>query len=314
MIRRVAALIAATVLGSLLLAAPVSGQPVARAAGHSGLFPDVIALPDGWQPEGIAISGHKAYFGSLATGSIYCADLVTGRGAVVSTGPGTPSVGLKVDRSGRLFVAGGAAGDARVIDARSGAVLASYRLHDAPAFINDVVLTPDAAWFTDSVNPFLYKLPLRGGSLPGQAQVEALPLTGDLVYGPGFNANGIARTPDGRALLVVQSSTGLLFRVDPATGVARTVDLGGYLITSGDGLLVRGRTLYAVQNVLNTVAAFRLDRAGTSGTLTGRLTDPRLDVPTTMATFGDRLYLPNARFTTPPTPTTTTYTAVAITP
>ncbi|MFL6115371.1 MAG: SMP-30/gluconolactonase/LRE family protein [Catenulispora sp.] len=318
MIRRVAALIAAGMLGSLLVttassaAVPAAAPSAAgQGAGASGLFPNVIHLPDGWQPEGIAIAGHFAYFGSLATGSIYRADLVTGRGAVVSTGPGTPSVGLKVDRAGRLFVAGGPAGDARVVDARTGAVLASYRLHAAPSFINDVVLTPDAAWFTDSVNPLLYKLPLRHGSLPTQAQVVALPLTGNIVYTPGFNANGIARTPDGRGLLIVQTSTGLLFRVDPATGVARTVDLGGYLLTNGDGLLVRARTLYAVQNVLNTVAVFRLNRSGTRGTLVDRLTDPRLDVPTTVAAFGNRLYLPNARFTTPPTPTTT-YTAVAI--
>ena len=315
MIRRVAASIAAGMLGCLLIAAPSSAapSPAVQAAGHSGTFPSVIHLPDGWQPEGIAIGGHVAYFGSLATGSIYRADLVTGRGAVVSTGPGTPSVGLKVDRSGRLFVAGGPAGDARVVDARAGTVLASYRLAAGASFINDVVLTPDAAWFTDSVNPFLYKLPLRHGRLPGQAQVVALPLSGDIVFGPGFNANGIARTPDGRGLLIVQSNTGLLFRVDPGTGVARTVDLGGYVLTAGDGLLVRGRTLYAVQNALNTIAVFRLNSAGSRGMLTDRLTDPRLDVPTTVAAFGNRLYLPNARFSTPPTPTTP-YTAVAITP
>jgi hypothetical protein len=34
-------------------------------------------------------------------------------------------------------------------------------------------------------------------------------------------------------------------------------------------------------------------------------------VPTTVAKFADRLYLPNARFTTPPTPDTP-YTANAI--
>jgi hypothetical protein len=42
-----------------------------------------------------------------------------------------------------------------------------------------------------------------------------------------------------------------------------------------------------------------------------RTSDPRFDVPTTIAEYGDRFYLPNARFTTQPTPTTP-YTAVAI--
>ena len=83
------------------------------------------------------------------------------------------------------------------------------------------------------------------------------------MHQPGFNLNGIARTPDGEALLVVQSNTGLLFRVDPATGEATTVDLGGTLLSNGDGLLVVGRTLYAVQNAMNRVAVVELNRAGT---------------------------------------------------
>ena len=42
-----------------------------------------------------------------------------------------------------------------------------------------------------------------------------VPLTGEWVQAPGFNANGIAQTPDGRALLVVNSGSGILFRVNP---------------------------------------------------------------------------------------------------
>ena len=34
------------------------------------------------------------------------------------------------------------------------------------------------------------------------------------------------------------------------------------------------------------------------------LTSPGFDVPTTIASYRHSLYLPNARFTTPPTPTT----------
>ena len=42
-----------------------------------------------------------------------------------------------------------------------------------------------------------------------------------------------------------------------------------------------------------------------------RLRDERFDVPATVAAFGSRLYLPNARFDTTPTPETP-YTVVAI--
>jgi hypothetical protein len=89
------------------------------------------------------------------------------------------------------------------------------------------------------------------------------------------------------------------------------VSAGGALLANGDGLLRHGRTLYVVQNRLNTVAVLRLDRAGTAARVVERVTDPRFDVPTTVASYRHRLYLPNARFTTPPTPETP-YSVVAI--
>jgi len=308
---RIAATASVAALGlSLVLATPAAAAPSASTANR---FPTTIALPDGFGPEGIAIGpGPFAYFGSRITGSIYRANLVNGAGAIISQGPGTSSLGLKTDRRGRLFVSGGNAGNGRVIDIRTGAVLASYQFATGTSFVNDVILTPDAAWFTDSANPVLYKLPLgRGGRLPPADGFVRVPLTGAIVFGAGTNANGIARTPDGRGLIIVQTNTGMLFRVDPRTGVTSTVDLGGATVPNGDGLLLIGRTLFVVQNRDNLVAVVQLNRSGTSGTVVTRVTDPGFDVPTTVAAFGNRLYLPNARFTTPATPTTT-YTAVAI--
>ena len=66
---------------------------------------------------------------------------------------------------------------------------------------------------------------------------------------------------------MVKSATGQLFRVNPRTGAATEVDLGGYALTNGDGLLVQGRTLYVVQNRLNQVAVIELNRRGTAATL-----------------------------------------------
>ncbi|GAA4182851.1 hypothetical protein GCM10022252_09430 [Streptosporangium oxazolinicum] len=309
----------AGVLAALVAAPPAVAAETGSGTGASTIpasfdkpaYPTEFSLPDGFQPEGIAIGpGSAAYFGSRGTGAIYRADLRTGKGRIINPGPGTPSLGLKVDARGRLFVAGGTGGDARVIDTRTGKVLASYRLATGAAFVNDVVLTHDAAYFTDSTNPVLYKLPFgRGGALPAEA-VKVL-LSGDIVYTTGINANGIAPTPDRRALLVVQSNTGKLFRVNPSTGVATLVDLGTESLANGDGLLLEGRTLHVVQNRLNTLTSFSLNRGATSGKVVRRLVDDRFDVPTTVASFRDRLYLPNARFTTTPTPTTP-YNVVAV--
>jgi sugar lactone lactonase YvrE len=309
-----AALVLPAGTGAAAAAAPAAGGPALAApqAASPAIFPTTIPLPDGFRPEGIAIGAAPfAFFGSLADGAIYRANLITGAGRIVSPGPGTPSVGLALDHRGRLFVAGGNAGNGRVVHAVTGQVLASYQFAAGASFVNDVIVTRHAAWFTDSLNPVLYQVPLgRRGALPDPAEVVTVPLTGDFELRDGFNANGISRTPDGNGLLLIQSNTGLLFRVE-TNGVATEVDLAGETLPNGDGILLRGRTLYVVQNQLNQVAVVRLDRSGTSGTVLDRVTDPRFDIPTTVAAFGNRLYLPNARFTTPPTPTTP-YSAVAI--
>lgn len=289
-------------LGVPLAIAAIAGALLAPGAAATPVFPDVVPLPNGFQPEGIAIGpGPVAYFGSLADGSIYRADLVTGRGRIVSDGPGTPSVGMKTDALGRLYVAGGTAGDARIVDTRSGRILAEYAL--GGGFVNDVVLTERAAWFTDSINPVLYRIPLGGGT------PVTVPLTGDLVYQTGFNVNGIERTPDGRGLVLVQSNTGKLFRTE-TDGSTREI-ASAETFVNGDGLLLRGRTLYVVQNRENQVAVVRLDRSASRATLQDTLTDPRFDVPTTVDAFGGRLYLPNARFGTTPGPDVE-YQAVAL--
>ena len=304
MSRRTLAIVTSTMLALVGGAAPASAHDSVAAG------PSVIALPNGFQPEGIAI-GKKpyAYFGSRRDGDIYRADLGTGQGEVISRGPGTPSLGLKIDGSGRLFVAGGTGGDARVIDTRTGQVLRSYRLQTGAAFINDVTLTGGAAWYTDSANPVLFKLPLGPhGALPAEA--VRIPIRGDLVYQTGTNANGISPTPDGRALIVVQSNTGRLFHTS-YDGKTKEIDLGGEAVPNGDGLWLRGATLYVVQNRLNLIAKIELNKHGTKGTVVSRTGDPNFDVPTTIAEYGNSFYLPNARFTTPATPDTT-YTAVRV--
>ena len=289
---------------SLALLSVALSVPLASTA-QAKPFPDRIELPNGFQPEGITIGrGATAYLGSLADGDIYAVNLRTGEGAVISEGPDSPSVGLKIDNRGRLFVSGGPSGTGRVIDLRTGDII-SYQFTAAPTFINDVVLTRTVAWFTDSQRAQLYGVPRGPGGTPGDPDdFITLPLTGGWVQQAGFNANGIAQTPNRRALLVVQSNTGFLFRVDPDTGEATRVDLGPTLLTNGDGLLIRGKTLYVVQNQLNQVAVIRLNAAGTSGTLVDTLTSEDFDVPTTVGALGNSLYLPNARFGTTPTPTT----------
>ena len=76
-------------------------------------------------------------------------------------------------------------------------------------------------------------------------------------------------------------------------------------MTNGDGLRLHGKTLYVVQNFSNQIAVVGLAPDLGSGTLNRAITSPNFDIPTTVALFGSRLYAVNARFSTPPTPTTT---------
>ena len=291
--RKVLAILAAVMVCALSSAPVAAEQP----------FPDRIDLPAGFAPEGIAIGpGDTSYVGSIPTGAIYKGSLRTGEGAIlVPAQPGRQAVGLSLSGKGsRLFVAGGPTGHGYVYDARTGASIADYTFATAPTFINDVVVTKDGAWFTDSQRPVLYFVPIAPNGTPGtQAEVQTLALTGDFQQQPGFNLNGIDALPSGDLLVVVQSSTGKLFTVDAATGVTNEIELGGESVPNGDGILLHGRTLYVVQNQLNQVARIDLAPDLSSGVVVSRTTDPSFSVPTTAARLRNALYLVNARFGVP---------------
>ena len=268
---------------------------------EAGSRPKVIPLPDGFQPEGIATQRGTDFFtGSLADGAIFKGSLRTGKGDIFVPGmPGRVAVGLSVRRN-TLFVAGGPTGDAYAYNTRTGKELAVFELTDAdPTFINDVIATRDAAWFTDSQNQQLYKVPIKDKRRFGRPKV--LPLTGDIVFVPGeFNANGIEAARNGKHLIVVQSNTGLLFKVHPGTGVATTIDLAGESVPSGDGILLDGgHRLWVLQNAINTLTLIDLESDLESGEVVSRTTDEDFDVPTTLAESGNRLAIVNARFGAP---------------
>lgn len=298
------------------LPAPPASPPT-RLADLPANAPDLVKLPNGFAPEGLAIGpGPTGYLGDRENGAIYRVDLATGRGTVLSPPTGRGVQGMKLNRD-RLYAAGAEAGDARVYDLGTGQLLVSLPLVKQPnkdTLVNDVLLTGDAWWLTESRSGVLYRVGLPpDGALPTQRDVRAVPLTGDFHPRPGINANGIAPTPDGKGLLVIQSNTGRLLRVDPDTGRATGVDLGGATLPDGDGLLLEGQTLYVALNDGNAVAAIQLDANAGKGRLTKRITDPRFDKPTTLAAVGDRIYLPQARFDAPTTPATA-YTVIAVRP
>jgi hypothetical protein len=257
-----------------------------------------IALPPEFRPEGIA-SGPKDsfYVGSIPQGSVYRGSYRTGEGEVlVPPHPGRNHTGLKVDRRHeRLFVSGGPSKGIYVYDSETGVDVAAFALPDA-GFVNDVVLTRKAAYFTDSLVQQLYRVKI--GRHGGLGEPERIPIEGDLEYEAGFNANGIEAVGNGHRLIVVQSNTGKLFSVNPRNGRSREIELDEALV-NGDGILLRGRTLYVVRNRDNLIAVVDLKRNLRSGEVEEEITDPLLDVPTTIAPFKRFVYAVNARFDRP---------------
>ncbi len=274
--------------------AAILAVALAATATLGATFPSRIELPTGWQGEGITAGrGTVVYFGSLATGALGRADVRTGEVAILNAGVGTPVVGMDYEeRTNRVWAAGGPSGLVYAFDAATGDLLRAYE--GAPGFLNDVAVTNDAVYVTNSAAASLVVIPLSpDGTLPAADAAEVLPLSGAWSQVPGFNANGIVAVRG--SLIVMHSALQQLYRVDPASGVTAELAVGAPL-AFGDGLELRGSTLYVVQNRLNQVAVVELGEGVTSGTVVDVLPAAGADVPTTAAFAAGRLWLANARF------------------
>ncbi|MEZ5411694.1 MAG: hypothetical protein R2761_26910 [Acidimicrobiales bacterium] len=293
--------LAATAVALAALAGPLTLAPGALADRR---LPDTIDAPAGFALEGVAAGeGRTFYVGSLADGRIARGDVRKGTMEVFVSDPVVvPAVGLKADqRHDLLWVAGGPSGMAAVYDLDTGAPVAALSLTTPPAFINDVTVTRNAAWFTDSQSAVLHKVPVSRKGTVGEP--EAVPLSGPAAaIVPGeFNLNGITASADGKTLIAVNSFKGELYAIDPATGASSLIDLGGASVAGGDGILLVGRTLYVLQNggapgTTNQIVVINLNLKRLTGEVERTITSPLFETATTVALVGDVLVAANAQF------------------
>lgn len=271
---------------------------VVALSGASAVFPHVIDLPVDFAPEGVAVVDHTFYAGSLVDGDIYRGDLRDGSIERFIDVEKRQAGGLKADvRHGLLFVAGGFNGTANVYDLATGDDVAQFSLGTPGAsLVNDVVVTRDAAWFTETFAPRLYRVPIHAnGSLGAPATLE---VTGPATGSAGFGLNGIDATPDGRTLIVNHTERGALYTIDPASGASAPIVLTSGALAPGtpDGLLLAGHDLWVVENFANRVSRVRLSPDLASGAVTQVVTDPAFHVPTTIAKSGNRYVVVNGKF------------------
>jgi sugar lactone lactonase YvrE len=293
-------------VGLAVLAAVTWLTPAAAAPAE-----EVIVLPGASSAEGVAAGrGSTFYAGELFGGDIFRGDLQRGTAErFIDAPPDHMALGLKLDdASGQLFVAGGFTGQGYVYDATTGAAVATYQFGTpGTSIINDVVITQDGAWFTDSVQPKLYFVPISPTGAPGDFSV--LTLTGPAADTSGdFNLNGIAATPDGRTLIVAHSTNGALYTVDPLTGASELLVAG----VAPDGILYESGRLWVAEPFLNQVTRLRPNPDLTEAVVEEVITSELFQTPSTIALHGDQLAAVNAKFDTGFPPTADEYEVVLV--
>jgi sugar lactone lactonase YvrE len=262
--------------------------------------PDSYSLPDDARyPEGIAADNKSGdfYVSSVADGSIYRGNVSNQQAKLFLRGGEdgrTHATGLKLD-DGQLYVAGAQTGKVFVYNASRGDLIRRLRAQGA-GFLNDLAINPHTgdAYITDSFVPTLWRI--SGGKLRPWLDLSDTPIH----YTPNeFNLNGIVATPDGRYLLTVQSNTGKLYRINTQTKQVRSVGLDDARVRQGDGLVLRGDTLYVVRNQ-GFVTKVSLNEEFTSGQVKGKTLvpspEPKKDFPTTAALVRGRLLVVNSQF------------------
>ncbi len=291
----------------VLLAALAAPAAAARPA-------QVIVLPGASSAEGIAAGrGATFYAGDLFAGDIFRGNLQRGTAELFIDAPeGRMAVGMAADVAhDLLFVAGGFTGQAYIYDTRTGATVATYQFGAPPAtLVNDVALTKDGAWFTDSFQARLYFVPVSRAGVPGST-FRTLAVSGPAAdTGGEVNLNGIQATANGKTLIVAHSANAQLYTVDPASGASATI--AGVRVPNVDGILLEAGRLWAVQNFSNQVSRIRLRPDLSSGVVEEVITSELFQVPTTVARFGSRLAVVNAKFDTGIPPTADQYEVIVV--
>jgi len=156
---------------------------------------------------------------------------------------------------------------------------------------------------TNSRRPVLYRIDADDRKTDG---VETLPVfttfePSEVPYlpAPAFNLGGIAASQDGRWLILAHSALRTLYRLSVEDGSVEPIDLHGEQV-GADGLVLRGRTLFAVErqglNQNAWVVKIRLKGQLDEGRVLSRTSDPTFNDPTTAALIGPWLLVVNSQF------------------
>jgi Cu-Zn family superoxide dismutase len=251
----------------------------------SAVFPESVGVDPG--------TG-DAYVGSLADGALY--RLTRDGSAALWSPPGKDErhsvAGVKLDRRGRLWAAGGYGGTLSVYDLASGSLIARSDVGGRPSCVNDIAFGPGAeAYVTDSLISLLFRV--DGDPLALRPWVDLAEQ--GVPYADDLNFNGIVLAPDGEHLVACQTNLGRFWQVALETGQVREVALEGGPLPHCDGLAIADATLYVAVNARGLLAVVELADDGSAGKLTTLVGSPDFAFPTAVAVRDEQLLVVNGQ-------------------
>ena len=246
--------------------------------------------------------GTSTFFvSSFATGAVYRGTPGHEARAFLRSDAGrTSAAGVKFDGASRLMVISGTSpsqlDQLQILSSKTGRHEATFTAPTRDKVnLNDAALASDGdVYITDFATPAIYRVTaqqLKRGSgtlgrwlVPPARTVPTLP--------PLANFNGIAATADGRYLIVTQTGNGALYRIDIATRTISLIKVRGGSLEATDGILLLGHTLYVASHQ-NAVVELTLGETYAAARIARKLTDPSLDIPTSVTADGNRLLVSN---------------------
>jgi sugar lactone lactonase YvrE len=198
-----------------------------------------------------------------------------------ASGTRPATIGTKV-RRGRLYLAGGPAGDVEIYSIASRQLVRQFQLCSG-CFVNDLTVAKNGdVYATESQqSQFVYRIP--ADAVKNGGAVDPIPIAPPVVPAGSPNVNGIAASKSGRYVIFVQSSQGKLFRLDTRTRQVHEIAVRGGELTNGDGIVLNGNTLYVVRNRDQLIAEVKLNRRFRRARVVGTTSDPTFEDPTTAA-------------------------------
>lgn len=272
-------------LGSTAPSSVASASPASYALPGDRLFPESVAYDR---------DTRDFYVGGLLDGALVRGNAADAGKAQVVSPPGADgrvsAAGMKIDRRKRLWIAGGESRKLFVYQLPALAPVATFTVGSSDKgekrVVNDMAITDDGeGYITDSSFPALYHVTSGDGA---KLAIEEIAVDAAVVkYTGAYNLNGVVVTPDQRALILVQTSTGKVFRFERATRTFSAVDLAGGSVPAGDGLAIAGQDLLVACNATGSIARIRMADDFRSGKVTSNERNAALAFPTALAVDGD---------------------------